>query len=172
MSRLVSDLLYLAQADDGSSSPRRRGLVDLDDIVHEEVARLRAPEGVAVDTSKVAPAEVRGDRDHLARVVRNLLDNAGRYARSSITVALTTGGVDGAGAELVVADDGPGVPPADRERIFERFTRLDGSRSRDTGGTGLGLAISREIVESHHGTLALAPSASGACFVVQLPAPG
>jgi len=169
MTRLVGDLLFLAQSDNNGSQPRR-ALVDLDDVVREEVSRLRPPEGLVVDVSGVTPAEVRGDADQLARVVRNLLENAGRYARTTITVTVTT---NGAGrTELTVADDGPGVPTDQRDRIFERFTRLDDSRSRATGGTGLGLAIAREIVESHRGTIDLDESASGARFVVQLPAAG
>ena len=173
MTRLVGDLLYLARADDGPKQPRRT-LVDLDDIVLEEVTRLRTPDGVAIDTSHVTPAEVRGDPDHLARVVRNLLENASRYAQSSITVTLTASGSGGEGgvggvAALAIADDGPGVPEAARDRIFERFARLDDSRSRDTGGTGLGLAIAREIVESHRGTIELDTTAPGARFVVRLP---
>ena len=120
--------------------------------------------------SGVSPAEVRGDADQLARVVRNLLENASRYARSAITVTVST---NGAGrTELAVADDGPGVPADQRDRIFERFARLDDSRSRATGGTGLGLAIAREIVESHRGTIDLDQSAPGARFVVHLPAAG
>jgi signal transduction histidine kinase len=171
MTRLVGDLLYLAQTDDGSARPRQT-LVDLNDIVLEEIARVRVPDGVVVDGTGVAPMEVRGDPDQLARVVRNLLENAGRYAQSSITVALTAAGTDGSTGELVVADDGPGVPAGSQEQIFERFTRLDDSRSRDTGGTGLGLAIAREIVVNHGGTLALDTTAPGARFVVRLPTTG
>ncbi len=170
MTRLVGDLLFLAQSDDNGASQPRRALVDLDDVVREEVSRLRPPEGLVVDVSGVSPAEVRGDADQLARVVRNLLENAGRYARTAITVTVSTNGTGR--TELTVADDGPGVPADQRDRIFERFTRLDDSRSRATGGTGLGLAIAREIVESHRGTIDLDDSASGARFVVHLPAAG
>lgn len=170
MTRLVGDLLFLAQTDNNGASPARRSLVDLDDVVREEVSRLRPPAGVVVDLSGVSPAEVRGDADQLARVVRNLLENASRYARSAIAVTVST---DGAGrTELAVTDDGPGVPAGQRDRIFERFARLDDSRSRATGGTGLGLAIAREIVESHRGTIDLDQSAPGARFVVHLPAAG
>jgi signal transduction histidine kinase len=170
MTRLVGDLLFLAQSDNNGASQARRTLVDLDDVVREEVSRLRPPEGLVVDVSGVTPAEVRGDADQLARVVRNLLENASRYARTTITVGVSTNGTGR--TELTVADDGPGVPADERDRIFERFTRLDDSRSRATGGTGLGLAIAREIVESHRGTIDLDQSASGARFVVQLPAAG
>ena len=169
MTRLVGDLLFLAQSDHGAP-PARRVLVDLDDVVREEVARLRPPEGLRVDLTGVRPAEVRGDADQLARVVRNLLENASRYARSAITVTV---GSNGTGTtELAVADDGPGVPADQRDRIFERFARVDDSRSRATGGTGLGLAIAREIVENHRGTIDVDSAATGARFVVHLPAEG
>ena len=167
---LVGDLLFLAQSDDNGASQARRTLVDLDDVVREEVSRLRPPEGLTVDVSGVNPAEVRGDADQLARVVRNLLENATRYARSAITITVSTNGTGR--TELAVADDGPGVPADQRDRIFERFARSDDSRSRATGGTGLGLAIAREIVESHRGTIDLDQSATGARFVVHLPAAG
>jgi signal transduction histidine kinase len=165
MSRLVADLLFLAQADDGAHAPRTV-LVDLDDVVVGEAARHRSVGSVRLDTSGVAPVEVRGDPDQLARVVRNLLDNAERHAASTISVTLAP---DGGDAVLAVADDGPGVPAGAEEQIFERFTRVDRSRSRDSGGTGLGLAIAKEIVEGHQGTIELDRTAPGARFVVRLP---
>jgi signal transduction histidine kinase len=165
MSRLVADLLFLAQADDGAHAPRTV-LVDLDDVVAGEAARHRSGGRVRLDTSGVAPVEVRGDPDQLARVVRNLLDNAERYATSTISVTLAPEGGD---AVLAVADDGPGVPAGAEKQIFERFTRVDRSRSRDSGGTGLGLAIAKEIVEGHQGTIELDRTAPGTCFVVRLP---
>jgi signal transduction histidine kinase len=109
---------------------------------------------------------VRANRDQLARVVRNLLENAQRYARSTISIDVQRNGAE---AILVVADDGPGVPDAARDRIFERFIRLDDSRSRETGGAGLGLAIAKEIVEGHRGSITLDPDGRGARFVVRLP---
>jgi signal transduction histidine kinase len=166
MTRLVQNLLFLARADDPSvASPQT--LVDLDDVVLAEVARVRSRTAVTLDVSRVAPVEVRGNPDQLARVVRNLLDNAGRYTRSRITVEVKR---DSAEAVLVVADDGPGVAPEARDAIFERFTRVDDSRSRETGGAGLGLAIAREIVENHRGDITVEPGGDGARFVVRLPA--
>jgi signal transduction histidine kinase len=99
--------------------------------------------------------------------VHNLLDNACRHARSRVT--LTLGASDGI-VELVVDDDGPGIAPADRTRIFDRFTRLDEGRARDAGGAGLGLAMVHSIVERHDGTVGVndAPG-GGARFVVRLP---
>jgi signal transduction histidine kinase len=144
-----------------------RTLVDLDDVVHAEVARLRERIGVPIDTSGVRPVEVRGDPDQLTRVVCNLLENAGRYARSRITVAVA---VDNGSATMTVSDDGPGVSRELRTRVFDRFARADDSRSRETGGTGLGLAIAREIVVRHGGSIDLLGDGTGACFQVRVPA--
>jgi signal transduction histidine kinase len=123
-----------------------------------------------VDVAGVSPVEARADADQIARVVRNLLENANRYALSRIVVEL---GQQDRVAILAVGDDGPGIPSDDRERVFERFTRLDDSRSRDTGGAGLGLAIVREIVERHGGSINVeAGPTGGARFVVRLPVDG
>jgi signal transduction histidine kinase len=116
---------------------------------------------------------VRGNRDRLDRMLVNLIDNAIRYAKSSVTVSV---GQSGSWVELAVTDDGPGIPEADRERAFDRFARLDDARSRcaddDGGGAGLGLAIVRATAQSHAGTAHLesAPDASsGLRAVVRLP---
>jgi signal transduction histidine kinase len=167
MTKLVQDLLFLARADDGVPA-LPSALVDLDDVVLSEVGRVRARTRIEVDVERVAPVEVRGSPDQLGRVVRNLLDNAVRHASTRIDVEVRE---TPNGATLVVADDGPGVPVADREHVFERFARVDTSRSRGTGGTGLGLAIAREIVETHGGTIELEPAEVGARFVVRLPRP-
>ena len=97
---------------------------------------------------RTEPVRVVGDRGQLVRVLRNLVDNAHRHARSQVVVTL---GRDGDQAALDVADDGPGVPAADRSRIFERFVRLDDARARADGGSGLGLAIVAEVVAAHDG---------------------
>ncbi len=138
----------------------------VDDIVLAEVAQARRRSAIPIDISNVSGAQVVGHADDLGRVVRNLLDNAGRHAAARVTVSL---GQVGRFVELVVADDGAGVLAADRERVFERFTRLDDARSRDTGGSGLGLAIVREVVVSHGGTITVEPGEPGARFVVRLP---
>ena len=174
MERLVADLLFVARADDGAPSPGPAPRpIDLHEVVLDEVARLAATVGhrLAVDAGGVDGAFVVGRREHLARAVRNLLDNAAHHARSTITIALVASNGDGPGrVMLVVDDDGSGVPPEDRLRIFERFTRLDDARSRHTGGTGLGLAIVREIAESHdgHAHVEAAPT-GGARFLLTLP---
>jgi signal transduction histidine kinase len=167
LQRLVDDLLVLARGDAGALDGARRTTVDLDELVNRVATRARA-HGADVDTRAVRPVQVRGEPVQLERAVANLLDNAVRHARSRVTVALE--GADGGRAELVISDDGPGIEPADRERVFERFTRLDDSRTAGSGGAGLGLAIAREIAERHGGSLALRPgSGPGARFVLVLP---
>lgn len=165
LQRLVDDLLYLAKADEGAHVMTRRP-VDLDDLALREARRLRANGRVRVDTSGVSAGLVVGDSDQLARVLRNLGENAERHAATTVTFTLTeTESV----VRLTVGDDGPGVDPIDRERIFERFGRTDEARDAETGGTGLGLAIARDIVEHHGGSLSAEAPRTGAVFVVELP---
>ncbi|WP_208870713.1 sensor histidine kinase [Streptomyces aquilus] len=161
MQRLVDDLLLLARADERAAGGVRRP-VDLDDLVLEEVRRLRAAAAApAVDSTGVGAARVTGDEEALRRLVRNLGENAARYARGRVAFALGDGG-DG-WVRLVVEDDGPGVPPADRQRVFDRFVRLDEARVRDDGGggAGLGLAIVAEVARAHRGTVAVERAAAG-----------
>ncbi len=165
LARLVDDLLALARLDETSRPPRRQ-LVDLDEVVFAQVGLLRPSARVPLRTSGVSAALVTGDADLLTRVVRNLLDNALRYAESQVEVVLTSH--DGQ-VQLTVADDGPGIPPADAERVFRRFERLQDARDRDTGGSGLGLAIVHDAVCTAGGTVAVEPSARGARLVVRLP---
>ena len=111
--------------------------------------------------------------DHLTRVVRNLVENAERHAAGNVRLELGRVSANGRGpqVQLVVSDDGPGVPAGQREHIFDRFIRLDDSRSRGDGGSGLGLAICREIVTAHRGCIwADEARDGGARFVVQIPA--
>ena len=138
--------------------------------VRECRERLRAQ--AAAVTLAVAPGEpVRapGDAAMLSQVVRILLDNAIKHTGPGTTVRVSVAAA-GRTAELRVADDGPGIPAADRARVFERFARLDTARARATGGSGLGLAIARAIVDRHAGSLALeAPGEPGASFLMRLP---
>lgn len=159
MQVLVDDLLLLARADEHGLAVRVAD-VDLDDIVDTEVRRTRA--AVAV-TSAVVPVRLRGDAAQLSRMVRNLVDNAVRYAASAVHVAVSCR--DG-NAILVVSDDGPGIPEADRTRVFERFVRLDSARARIHGGSGLGLAIVAEIVSAHHGSVSIDEAPRGGTRVV------
>jgi signal transduction histidine kinase len=157
LQRLVDDLLLLARADEHTVALHRRPL-DVDDIVLDEVRRLQATTELEIDATAVSAGAVDGDADALRRVVRNLLDNAARHATRRIAVALT----EGAGTvQLVVEDDGPGVPPDERGRVFERFVRLDDARARDHGGSGLGLAIVAELVAAHDGTVTIGDATLG-----------
>jgi signal transduction histidine kinase len=166
LQRVVEDLLLLTKMDEGTLRLRTEP-VDLDDLVFEEAGRLRSSTELRVETSAVSVGRVLGDREQLGRLVRNLTDNAVRHSRG--TVALSLHQDDGT-AVLNVDDDGEGIPPSDRERIFERFVRLEEARDRDSGGSGLGLAIVAEIAAAHGGNVAVhdAPL-GGARFVVQLP---
>ncbi|MGH9138370.1 MAG: ATP-binding protein, partial [Acidimicrobiales bacterium] len=153
LQRLVEDLLHLARSDAGAVAPRDE-TVDLDDVVLDVARRLRGEGRVRVDTSRVHAVQVRGDAAQLARAVGNLAENAERHAVGRVTLSLAE---DGGAAVLTVADDGPGIPAAQSERIFERFTRLDEARTGAAGGTGLGLAIARDVIAHHGGTVTVDP---------------
>ncbi|HDL41454.1 MAG TPA: HAMP domain-containing histidine kinase [Actinobacteria bacterium] len=166
MQRLVDDLLLLARSDSGTLPIGHRS-VDLDDIVFDLVKRTQPLTSVTIDTTHVSGAQVIGDADSLARLVRNLVENAVRFAVDRIEISLTE--ADGI-AVLTVSDDGPGIPEADRDQVFERFTRLDEARDRDHGGAGLGLAISREITLHHAGSItADNGTLGGARITVEIP---
>jgi signal transduction histidine kinase len=157
----VGELLELARVEEEAPPPVE---VDVDDLVLEETTRVRP---VPIDTSRVSAGRVLGDPRQLSRLVRNLIDNASSHARSRAAVAVSTG--EGS-VWLVVDDDGPGIPHEDRDRVFDRFTRLDEGRGRAGGGAGLGLAMVRAIAEGHGGSVHIddAPL-GGARFVVRLP---
>ena len=164
MESLVHDLLFLAREDAEDTRPLKP--VDLDDVVLEEVAGRRGTCAVEVHTEGVGAAPLLGHSDDLAWLVRNLLDNACDHASSRVDVTLAT--ADGR-VELTVADDGPGVAPDDRPRIFDRFYRSDAARSRHPSGTGLGLAIAVTVAEAHGGSIRLLDGDDGTRFVVSLP---
>lgn len=165
LQRLVDDLLTLARAD-SPNAERRRDPVDLDDIVMAEVGRLDSAARSRVDASAVSAGQVSGDAIQLARVVRNLLENAIQHGGHTVSVSVQEEGDE---VVLVVADDGPGIPADLRHRIFDRFSRIDEARSTTTGGTGLGLAIVRQLVTTHEGTVeASSDDLAGAQFTVRL----
>ena len=167
MQRLVEDLLLLARTDDATSTVSRRP-VDLDDVVFEVAAGLRQSSPLRVDTTAVSAGRVAGDQGQLQRMVQNLAENAARHARETIGFVLRE--EPSGTTRLWVDDDGTGVAEADRQRIFERFVRLDGARARDAGGSGLGLAIVAEIVAAHAGSVTVGTSPlGGARFEVVLP---
>ena len=166
MQALIDDLLLLARADE-------RGLtmahddVDLDDLVMTETEKLSRQTSLTV-TTDITPTRIIGDPVRLTRAFHNLLDNAARHAASAVSVSAHRCGDR---AVVTIDDDGPGIPAADRERVFGRFVRLDANRSRSAGGAGLGLAIVAEIVAAHHGSVAITnpPTGGGTRISVQLP---
>jgi signal transduction histidine kinase len=165
LGRLVDDLLLLARSD-GAARPLAAAPVDLADLVREMGAHHATTTVSTPDT----PVWTLGERDALLRIMTNLVENAQRHARTGVELSATT---DADRVLVTVTDDGPGIPPADRERVFERFTRIDDGRARDAGGAGLGLAIVRELVRRHRGTVRLADrpdGASGLRVEVDLPA--
>jgi signal transduction histidine kinase len=169
---VITDLLLLASLDEGAAS--EHVVVDVAELAAEE-ARRRAPEraAVAIEVDAPEPALVHASRTQLRRALVNLLDNAGRHARATVRVSVHER--DGH-IRLLVDDDGPGIPEADRERVFERFTRLDDHRARGgasggtSGGAGLGLSLVQRIAVLHGGTAVIdtAPL-GGARVVVDLP---
>jgi signal transduction histidine kinase len=169
MKALIDDLLLLARADERGLEMARED-VDLDDLAAAELERLRRETDLDV-SADLEPARLTGDPAALSRVMRNLLNNAARHAVSRVIVSVRPV-TDGVAVE--VSDDGPGISPADRQRVFDRFVRLDPDRSRSAGGTGLGLAIVREIVMAHDGRVTIGTGidtgiGSGTKVTVQLP---
>ncbi|WP_308296664.1 HAMP domain-containing sensor histidine kinase [Streptomyces sp. ISL-44] len=168
LQRIAADLLLLARLD-GGPGPRSEP-VDLALLAAEDVARRGGPR-VALRLDARAPVPAAGDPARLERALANLVDNALRYARAEVVVRAAADMAAGHGwAVLEVADDGPGIPEADRDRVFERFVRLDAGRGRASGGTGLGLAIAREIARAHGGDVRALPApGGGARLVLRIP---
>jgi signal transduction histidine kinase len=194
LARLAEDLLVLARLDERDGRRRADLQVDLAALVGVEVSRhdgSRVPVVVAgqdqggqdqggqdqggqdqggQDQGGQERCAVTGDADGLRRMLGNLIDNAVRYARTRVTVGITR---EGSSVRLTVTDDGPGIPPGDRQRAFGRFARLDDARSRDgdgQGGAGLGLAIVRATAQAHDGSAWLEDAQPGLRAVVLLPA--
>ena len=162
MTHIVQDLLTLSRLDAGNTEMRFAPFSFRESV--ENVCRANAMEArrhghtLTCTLAKDMP-EISGDRQRLEQVVTNILGNAIKYTPDGGHIAVTGGG-SGRSAWVEVADDGIGIPEKDRERIFDRFYRVDKARSREFCGTGLGLSIAKEIVERHHGTLRLVPRES------------
>ncbi|MGX5777149.1 sensor histidine kinase [Methylorubrum zatmanii] len=166
MTALIDTSLGFAR---GTAVGVERAAVDLADLVAVEVAE-QAAQGIAIRLTgeDVQDAVTVGDAVALRRVVANLIENAVKFSRSTVAVAVSRTGTV---CHVVVEDDGPGIPDAERAAVFSPFYRVERSRSRQTGGTGLGLAIARQIAEAHGGSVvAEAGSLGGARLVVTLPA--
>ncbi|SDI88942.1 Signal transduction histidine kinase [Frankineae bacterium MT45] len=178
LQRLVDDLLALARSDEAGGALTRREPVDVGELAQSLLPQYsesrvpvevviapqdrapeafegpEAPEG-ADGADTFGPLTVSGDPDGLRRIVVNLVDNALRYASSSVTVQISAEGEGRRNVVLAVSDDGPGIEPNERGRVFDRFYRVAASRSRGTGGTGLGLPIVRDLVRAHGGNIVL-----------------
>jgi len=165
LGRLVNDLLILAAVD--GRAPQRAAPVDLAGVV-TDCSRRPVPDGIGLRLGRLDRVFVLGDETQLSRVVSNLVDNALRYATSTVELSVRQ---DGRHAVITVSDDGPGIPAADRGRIWERFARLDDDRSRTSGGSGLGLAMVRELAAAHGGTASITSTepGPGSTFLVRLP---
>ena len=165
LANIVGDLLTLARSDEGRMQVDAKP-VDLMDLLLEEAAGLETRKGVSVDTSGVQPVVCTADAELLSHSVRNLLENAARYASS--TVKLSCAAEEGA-VRIVVSDDGCGIAPEDRERVFDRFVSLEDGRS-NPDSTGLGLPVARSIAERHGGSLCFTePELGGATAVLSIP---
>ncbi len=171
LSAVVEDLLLLARADDDARGPARPVVFDGLELIRE-IAAARPKSEVTIDVDDGPTIEVRADRGEIRRAIDNLVDNGVRHARARVLLSVAT-----APGEVVfgVIDDGPGIDPADRDRVFERFTRLDDARDRDAGGSGLGLSIVQEIVRRAGGRVTLAaatsdPAGAGLAARIHLPA--
>ena len=168
LDRLVEDLLALARMDEAARVPRRTEPIQLDALLqeaHDRYAHARLP----VTLGDVTPAVIEGDPDGLLRVMVNLIDNALRYASTGVCLALTVPpgrGRQPGTALITVTDDGPGIPVEERERVFDRFYRLEQSRSRTSGGSGLGLAIAQDLAHAHGGAITLRDRPDGCAGLV------
>ncbi|MDH2426263.1 HAMP domain-containing sensor histidine kinase [Sphaerisporangium sp. TRM90804] len=168
---IVCDLLMVARLDAGTPGAEER--LDLAEMVGAELNGRQWTRKIVRDLEP--RVVVAADRLRLARLFTNLIDNAERHARTTITVVVRAEPPTGdrrfgrGTAVLEVCDDGSGIEPDKREIVFQRFTRLDAARNKDAGGTGLGLAIARQIAQLSGGTLAVEPSDEGARFVLRLP---
>ncbi|WP_203914587.1 sensor histidine kinase [Rhizocola hellebori] len=165
LTRLVDDLLLLARAD-ASPAALTFTEIELDELARGVAGHYRAARVPVHVTATDSPQWTIGDPVALQRVLANLLDNAVLHAHGSVTVTVTGSGQQ---TLMIVADDGPGIPAQDRERVFGRFTRLDDARARDAGGSGLGLAIVRDLVSRHHGSVQLDDANPGLRVTVTLP---
>lgn len=161
LQRLIDDLLLLARADEHAL--RLGGApIDLDDLVFDEAERLRRLSALRVDTTAVSAGRVDGDAMGLQRVLFNLGENACRHAKHGIWFAMS---YQRGHIVLTVDDDGDGIAEQDRDRVLERFVRLDEARARDSGGAGLGLAIVRDLTVAHGGTVTITDSPHGGARV-------
>jgi signal transduction histidine kinase len=154
---IIADLFWLARHDENHLEAESVD-VDLDDLLYEEASRVRSMSALGVDTAAVQPTRVIGDPTMFKRMIRNVVDNAMRYAHSELVFDSHFEDDD---AVILVSDDGEGIDVEESARYFERFSRADSARSRRSGGTGLGLAIVTEIALRHGGSARFVEVATG-----------
>jgi len=169
---LVQDLIMLSRIQAAEPVPAPRPVV-LDDVVAEAVDRCRmraSARGISLEMTGAGDLTILGDEDLLVTALRNLLENAVSYSPDKTRVVITTRAASSWTAEISVSDQGIGIPERDRERIFERFYRVDPARSRATGGTGLGLAIVKHVTAAHGGNVTVwSQEGVGSTFTLRLP---
>jgi two-component system phosphate regulon sensor histidine kinase PhoR len=171
--QMVNELLDLAKIEQGDA-PMRHDDVDMARIAEEAISRLsvyaeRQSVSLRTDVDQTDATVVVGDEDRLGQLLANLIHNAIKFSSSGSEVVVRVRG-DKENVVVEVQDHGPGIPPADRNRIFERFYKVDRARSRGRGGTGLGLAIARHIVDRHRGHIWVqSEEGEGSSFFVSLP---
>jgi two-component system sensor histidine kinase CpxA len=173
LSTLVGELIEMTRAE-GDPTARRHGPVDLQDLiaeVHRTSAREAEPRGVQVTVSGDAAPTLDGDRELLRRGIENVVRNAVRYTPDGGTVDMRIAR-EADRVRVIVRDEGPGVPEAEIDRIFEPFYRVDASRDAAAGGVGLGLSIARRAIEVHHGTVVAENAHPGLRVTIALPVPG
>jgi two-component system, OmpR family, sensor kinase len=158
MERLVDDLLLLAKTEEGS--PLELRPIDLRDYVHDVFDAVSLTADRDFELGTVSDVSLQADPDRLAQVLHNLAQNAVAHTPEGGLVRLSAA-ANGRYVRFAVEDDGPGIPPDQRDRIFDRFHRADVSRARTTGGSGLGLAIARALVEAHGGRIRAGASPEG-----------
>jgi len=165
LEELVSELLVLANLREAPPyQPKDVRAAELvDEVIRRAQDEMRAAgRSIAIEAPRNLPESLSCDSKYLSRALVNVLRNAVRYAKSKVAVT-----IERAGAKTIISvdDDGPGVPPVERERLFEPFTRLDSSRGRDGGGVGLGLAIVKSVAEWHGGEARISDSPLGGARV-------
>lgn len=166
VSGIVSDLLLLARQDEDVSRLNKEP-IDICDLLYEEAALLKGRTTNEIDVSDVQPVICSADHEALSHAVRNLMDNAARYAKTRVKASCAQ--TDDA-VRITVSDDGKGIAPEDRERVFGRFMRLEEGRSRKEGSTGLGLAVVKTVAAQHGGTaMFVEPELGGATAVLEIP---
>ncbi|MDO5366526.1 cell wall metabolism sensor histidine kinase WalK [Kocuria sp.] len=171
LTALVQDIIELSRLQ-GADVVSKGTVVDLNKVVSEAVDRTRLTaeaKGICIKVGGTLKTPVYGDPDLLVTATRNLIDNAVRYSPENTRVGVGLRERDGT-AQLMVTDQGPGIPDAEQDRIFERFYRVDSARSRQTGGTGLGLSIVKHVMAQHGGEVSVwSQSGRGSTFTLVIP---